>query len=218
MKVLITGGASGLGESITRELSKNKGNFVYFTYNQSVENAKKIQTEFVNTLGIHCDFNSESSIRKLTEYITSLDFDVLINNAYNGTFINKHFNKIGIIEFENEFMLNIIPTIAITQAAINNFRKKKFGRIITILSATLLQNPPIGASIYIANKGYMQELTKIWAIENAKYNISSVSVCPEMMLTNFTSQIDERIIEQMEIDGKLIDKSIVVQEILNNLE
>ena len=32
MKILITGGASGLGETVTSKLAENKDNFIYFTY------------------------------------------------------------------------------------------------------------------------------------------------------------------------------------------
>ena len=51
MNILITGGASGLGEAITKLLAKN-GNTVFFTYKNSAINAKKIEREFSNTTSI----------------------------------------------------------------------------------------------------------------------------------------------------------------------
>ena len=90
-----------------------------------------------------------------------------------------------------------MPTISITQAAIGVFRKKKFGKIITILTSALTNTPPIGSSVYIANKAYLQQLTKVWANENIKFNITSNSVSPAFMLTKLTNSTDERIVEQI---------------------
>src|ERR1700741_2078902 len=162
MIVLITGGASGLGEAITRRFAQDSNCTVYFTYNKSEANAKKIETEFSNAFSIKCDFKNEVELNTLTEKMGSLNPDVLVNNAYSGTFINAHFHKLSPDSFLAEYKENIIPTIIITQAAINCFRKKKNGKIITILTAALINTPPIGSSIYVANKAYLEELTKIW--------------------------------------------------------
>ena len=130
MKILITGGASGLGEAITRQLASKCSNVVFFSYNSSVEKANFIENEFSNAIAIQCDFTNKESVASLMVKISEFDIDVIINNAYNGTFINNHFNKIAIEEFENEFVNNILPTIQLTQSAIRHFRKKKSGQIM----------------------------------------------------------------------------------------
>jgi len=61
----------------------------------------------------------------------------------------------------------------------------------------LLNTPPIGSAVYVANKAYLEKLTKVWASENAKFNISSNSVSPSFMQTNLTAGIDERVVEQI---------------------
>jgi 3-oxoacyl-[acyl-carrier protein] reductase len=197
MIVLITGGSSGLGESITRKMATNSSCKVYFTYNRSAEKAQKITAELPNTHAIHCDFKDADSVSALKEELTRLNIDVLINNAWSGSFMKAHFHKIPQADFLTEFQENIIPAIAITQAAINVFRKKKQGKIITILTAALQNVPPTGSAIYVANKAYLQQLSKVWAAENTKYNITANTVSPTFMLTGFTNDIDERIVEQL---------------------
>ena len=49
MNILVTGGASGLGESITKKLLNNKNHTVYFTFCGSKENADKISSSFSNS-------------------------------------------------------------------------------------------------------------------------------------------------------------------------
>ena len=197
MNILVTGGASGLGESITKNLLINKNNLVYFTYFGSKENAENISSNFSNSRAIKCDFNDIDSVKSLCDIISTLNLEVLINNAYTGSFITKHFNKISIDVFSSDFIKNIIPTILITQSTISYFKKNKRGKIITILTSALVNHPPAGASSYVANKAYLQSLTKSWAVENKKFNITSNSISPALMQTKLTSDIDGRIIDQI---------------------
>ncbi len=197
MNVLITGGASGLGKAITKRFANDSSCNVFFTYNSSKNAAEKLEKELKNTVAIKCDFRNSDEVISLRDRIEHLNIDVLINNAYTGTFIKIHFHKISHAEFLQQFAENIIPTIIITQAAINSFRKKKAGKIITVLSSALITPAPIGSSVYTANKAYLKELTKSWAHENIKFNIYSNSVSPSFMQTNFTKDTDERILEQI---------------------
>jgi 3-oxoacyl-[acyl-carrier protein] reductase len=197
MNILITGGSSGLGEAITRKLANDASCRVYFTYNSSVTNAQVIETDLTNTIAIKCNFTDTAEVDALCTKITELDIDVLINNAYIGSFINTHFHKTPVEDFISGFNENIIPTITITRAAINVFRKKKSGKIITVLSAAITEMPSIGTAVYVANKAYLHELVKVWAVENAKFNITSNAISPSFMLTGFTASLDERLVEQI---------------------
>ena len=211
MNILITGGASGLGEAITKVLSKDINNIVFFTFCNSKENADKITSDFINSTSIKCDFTDSNSVNSLCNRIPELKLDVLINNAYTGKAIKKYFHKNHINDFLNDFSTNIIPTISITQSTILYFKKQKKGKIITILTSFLLNSPPIGASSYVASKSYLKSLTKSWASENKKFNITSNSVSPSFMETNFTSEVDERIIDQM-IKNHPLNKILSITE------
>jgi NAD(P)-dependent dehydrogenase (short-subunit alcohol dehydrogenase family) len=215
MNILITGGASGLGAAIVCKLAENENNMIYFTYNKSLEKAEKITLKYCNAKSLKCDFGNKEEIQRLINEINLIDLDILINNAYNGSFLKTYFHKIPSNDFSVEFMENIIPTIKITQACINIFRKKKYGKIITILTSAV-SAPPLGSSIYVANKAYLGELTKVWASENVKYNISSNSVSPTFMQTALTSSIDERIVEQMTNEHPL-KKLLTVEEVAETI-
>jgi 3-oxoacyl-[acyl-carrier protein] reductase len=217
MNILITGGASGLGEAITRILAKDTTNTIYFTYSNSELNAKEIELDFSNALSIKCDFKSASEVTALVNKIETLNIDVLINNAYAGNAIHTHFHKIPQDVFELDFVNNIIPTIQITQSVIAYFRKKKRGKLITVLTSFLANTPPLGASCYVANKSYLESLVKSWANENIKFNITSNSVSPSFMQTKLTSNVDERIIEQMKSHHPL-KKLLTVEEVAETVQ
>jgi 3-oxoacyl-[acyl-carrier protein] reductase len=212
MNVLITGGASGLGEAITRKLAQIPGSTIYFTYSRSQANAKKLESELSNSKAIKCDFRSQVDLNALKAQIESLNLSVLINNAYCGEPIKSYFHKIDPADFLTEFKDNIVPTVEITQSALSSFKKKKEGKIITILTAFLADNPPIGTAVYVANKAYLKKLTQVWATENVKFNITSNSISPSFMLTGFTSGVDSRLVEQMIADHPL-KKLLTVEEV-----
>jgi 3-oxoacyl-[acyl-carrier protein] reductase len=197
MNILITGGASGLGEAITKRLAGNVANAVWFTYYKSVANAEALAQAFPNAKGIQCDYGSSSDVARLLKKIEELEVEVLVNNAIATPIAKKHFHKMEIEAFRDGFMRNIIPIIEITQKAIVGFREKKNGKIITVLSATLVGKPPIGYSEYTATKAYMHSLAKSWANENAAFGITSNCVSPSYMATHLTSDTDERIVEDM---------------------
>lgn len=216
MNILITGGASGLGEAITRTLLSEENNTVFFTYSNSELKAKEIESAFSNANSLKCDFKKPKEVKGIVDKIEKFNIDVLINNAYTGKVIHNHFHKIDQEDFLRDFKNSIIPTIQITQAAIAYFRKKKGGKIITVLTSILENSPPIGTSCYVANKAYLKSLVKSWTSENIKHNITSNSVSPAFMQTALTSDVDDRIIEQMQSNHPL-KKLLTVEEVADTV-
>ena len=203
MNILVTGGSSGLGKSIVNLLSSNKNNKIFFTYNSNKKEDYDGQNKFLNINKYYCNFNDNTSVVEFCNEIQNFDLDVLINNAYSGPALNKIFTRTNIDEIKDSFESNILSTILITKEVLKTFKLKKSGKIINILSSYLIGPPPIGTSIYTANKAYLSQLTKIWSKELIKFNITTNSISPEFMKTNFTKDIDERIVEQIKNNNPL---------------
>ena len=163
---------------------------------------EEIEKNFSNTKGIQLDFKDNNSISNFINIIPDLNLDVLVNNAYAEAPQGTYFHKTSSEDFSRSFQYNLIPVIRLTQACILAFRKKRFGKIINVLTSSLLDLPPIGYSMYTANKAYLAQLSKCWCKENAKFNITSNCVLPEYMQTAF-AEVDERILEQMKQDHPL---------------
>lgn len=215
MNILITGGSTGLGAAIVLELSNNKSNNVYFTYSKSIEKAAQLCAANSNIKAFKCDFTDESSVNNLLSEIDSINFDVLINNAIIG-FEKQYFHKTAIEVFTNSFLYNIIPTIKITQAFLLKARKNKFGKIINLISSANINKPPIGWSEYVANKAYLLSLSNSWATENSRFNITSNAISPSFMVTNLTSDTDDRIVEQM-IESHPMKKLLTTKEVAETI-
>lgn len=194
MNILITGGASGLGEALTRKCASGGEGKIFFTYCRSSEKAAGLEKKFPNAKGLRCDFRLSSDVDALLRAMGEMDLSALINNAIPGM-VEKHFHKIPPEVFGENFKNYLLPTIRITQEAVKIFRKKKSGRIVNILTSALKGNPPLGLSEYTASKAYLASLSRSWAVENAAFGITSNSVSPGLMKTNLTAGKDERIFE-----------------------
>ena len=216
MIVLITGGASGLGKSITEKMAQQNDTLVYFTYCNSLESAKDLERGYKNVKSIFCNFNDMGSVMQLAKKISEINLDVVVNNAFSGKIEKQYFHKTDVSVFVDSFKRNIEALITLNKEIIGVFRKKKAGKIITILTSYLINKPPTGLSEYVAQKAYMLSLAKSWAVENAQFNITSNCISPSIMLTNLTSDTDERIIEEM-IGKHPLKKLLEKDEVANTV-
>lgn len=212
MNILVTGGTGGLGRAAVELLAGDKNNHVWFTYCSSEARAKEIMDNLANTSALCCDYSDSDSVNAFVENIAEMDLDVLVNNAWVGKPDTVRFNKLATDDFSSAFQDNIIPTVAITQRVLERMRKKKSGRIITVLTSGIMGVPPLGYSLYASTKAYLAQLVKSWSVEYAKLGITSNAVSPDFMQTDFTADTDGRVIEQI-IAAHPLKRLLVPEEV-----
>lgn len=214
-RVVITGGSAGIGKEINLFLLE-KGFHVLFTYHNSSAAAKEIEDQFPNAKAFEIDFSKSEELAAFCTEIKSFNPEILINNFYNGTFIDTYFHKTEARKFLHDFQTNIVPTLLLTQECLQIFRKKKFGRIINILSSSL-SSPAIGTSVYNANKAYLLQMNRSWALENVKFGITANSISPAFIPTDFHKNMDERVQENIVAGYPLKEKlqSADIAELIN---
>lgn len=216
MNILVTGGSKGLGAAIVSKLAENPANHTFFTYNNSEIQAIELEGRTSNTTKVYCDFRNDASLASLSEKLAEWDVDVLINNAA----INQpknHFHKLNTDGLVDNFRINVAGTVTITQAAIKLFRKKKSGRIITILSSAIMGKPPVGWAEYVAGKNYLLSLSRSWVAENNRFNIVSNCVSPSFMQTDFNQNVDQRLVDDI-ITAHPLGKLLTVEEVADTVD
>lgn len=219
MRILITGGTSGLGKATVELLAKSPEHHVAFTYLDTEEFravTKSLTKIYPNVEGVALNFCDKDSVRRLCDQMVEINPDVLINSTYVGAPQTTYFHKIPIDDFLKGFSNNLVPTIMITQAALSVFKKKRFGKIINVITEAVIGLPPMGYSIYAANKAYLMELSNVWNKEYTRYNITSNCILPAYMQTNF-AKVDPRIEEQMVMQHPL-KKLLRVEEVAQIVE
>ena len=137
------------------------------------------------------DFTDEIQFNNFIEYLNTVQIDILVNNYHTG-FHPVHSHKVDESTMLNGFIKNVIPTISITNLLLIKFKKAKTGKIITVLSNSLLSNNSAGKTLYLAEKNYLFSFVKGWDLENQKYGIKSLAVFPKSISTNINRDLDPK--------------------------
>lgn len=169
-KVLITGGATGIGKAAAL-LFKEKGYDVYITYNKTVPDFDGINV-------VKCNLSSLSDIDNLFNKVK--DIDVLVNNA--GVSLIKMINDITAEDYESVMNVNARAVYFCSKLAAMQMIKKHSGAIINISSMW----GEVGAScetLYSMSKAGVIGLTKALAKELAPSGITVNCVSPGIIDT-----------------------------------
>ncbi len=196
MNIIITGGSSGLGKALVEVCAASGEDQVMFTYCRHEDEAQALAGRFANVRAVQVDFSDEASVKSFAEMIAAEPVDVLVNNAYAGSPQGVHFHKTDPDDYAKAFETNVMPVIRITQACVAGMRKRKFGKIINIITSYVMDVPPSGFSVYTATKAYIRQMSKSWSKELGRFNITSNCILPDYMQTSF-GQVEEFQLDQM---------------------
>lgn len=196
---LVTGGTSGIGKEIVKELL-SKGCKVITCYHNNEEVAKETEKEFddKNLLIIKCDVSSEEQVINMFNTINTTfgKIDYLVNNA--GTFIDNLIKDFNIDDFKKILNINLLGKVICTKHAYNNMNDN--GSIVNI-SSHLGVIPCTESPAYCAAASAIINFTKSTALEYADKKIRANSICPAFTPT----PLSLRGWKQEEIDQKLKD-------------
>ncbi|MCH2524748.1 MAG: 3-oxoacyl-[acyl-carrier-protein] reductase [Dehalococcoidia bacterium] len=193
--VLVTGGSRGIGRSTCLKFAK-MGMNVVVNYKSNNEAAMNVVNEIANLgskgLAIMADVanpeNVESMFKEISE--TFGDIDILVNNA---GIINDGL----LMRMSNEAWNEVITTnlggaFYCTKAAIRSMLRKRWGRIINVVSVIGIEGN-IGQANYAASKGGLIAFSKSIAKEVASRNITVNAVAPGYISTDIVEGISEEV-------------------------
>lgn len=189
-KVLITGGATGIGKA-TALLFKQKGYDVFITYNQS-------EPDFDGITKIKCNLENENEIIELFNQIKSID--VLVNNA--GISLIKQINDTTAEEYDKIMRINARSYFLCSRKAVKLMLKSHSGAIVNVSSMW----GQLGASCEIAysmSKAAIIGLSRSLAQELAPSGITVNCVCPGIIDTRMNSMFEKSELEEEVPIGRL---------------
>ena len=181
---VVTGGGSGIGEAISKVLSKQGATVAVLDLSQ--ENAKKVAEEIKREGGsafeVVCDISSMQSVKSAFETIAKRSsVEILINNA--GIAHVGNIDTTGAEDFERVLSVNVRGVYHCTKVAIGQM-KVKGGAIINISSVAA----HVGVAerfAYSMSKGAVHAMTLSVAKDYLAYNIRCNSISPGRVHTPF---------------------------------
>lgn len=184
--ILITAGAQGIGESITKHFIDSGAN-VAIHYYSSAKTANQLMAEAISkgqkAVAINGDLTNEADANSLVEKtIEALGgLDILINNA--GSLVaRKELNEID-TEFWNKVMdINLTSMMFVTRAAAPHLAKNEHSSIINLASLAGRKGGHAGSLAYSTSKGAILTLTRALSAELGSQGIRVNAVAPGLIL------------------------------------
>lgn len=181
--IIVTGGAKGIGEAITRQIVTEGA--VPVIIGRSKETGEKLAQELQEkgheTFAIHAELTPPENCRKaVTATLEKYGrIDGLINNAgVNDGVGLEHGNP---TEFLASVGRNLYHYYYMAHFALDALKKAK-GAIVNISSKTAVTGQG-NTSGYAASKGAQLALTREWAVELLKYGIRVNAILPAEVMT-----------------------------------
>ena len=191
---LITGGGSGIGAALTKNLIA-KGEVVV-TLGLDLPNWKH-----ENLISYQADLTDTEQTNEAAQLISSSHkINNIVHNA--GMILPNLLPKVKTDDILTLSHLHLAAPIALTQAILPNMINDKNGRIVFISSRASMGMPT--RSAYAATKAGIHGLAKTWALELAENNITVNVIAPGPVLTqNFWDLVPKDSELQQEISDNI---------------
>lgn len=184
MKVLVTGGARGLGLAISLYYLK-MGHSVVVNYNNSDEMALKLKSEYGDRVSIiKADVSNEDDVKRMFDALGKLD--VVVNNA--GIAKDSDPMEKSAEEFLEVIKVNLLGTFLVSKYAVNHVDK---GCIVNISSTNALDTYYPESMDYDASKAGVISLTHNFSLYLKDRDIRVNVVCPDWIDTDMNLGMDE---------------------------
>jgi 3-oxoacyl-[acyl-carrier protein] reductase len=202
-KVIITGGARGIGRNLVEQLINEEASVGIFDIDQ--ERLNELKETYPNVLCLKCDLTDpsqvEASIDKFCEQFGKID--ILINNAgilYSAPLVS--FGENGLQKHDFKMWDKVISTdlssvFYMTVHAVEKMvLKRTKGVIVNVSSVSASGNA--GQSAYSAAKAGVNALTATWAKELGPMGIRVIGVAPGYTATESTQEVmNEKVLNEI---------------------
>ena len=204
---VVTGGGSGIGRA-TALLFAESG-YAVAIWDMSEQAGHDTQQAITAAGGVavfqRVDVSQASSTVEAAAAVRAQfgRVDVLINNAgivRDAQLVKVRDGKVVAQMSEEQFdavvNVNLKGVFNCTQSVVPTMIEQRYGRIVSTSSVVGLYGN-FGQTNYVAAKAGVIGMTKVWARELGKYNITANAVAPGFIATEMVKSIPEKVMQHM---------------------
>jgi NAD(P)-dependent dehydrogenase (short-subunit alcohol dehydrogenase family) len=183
--VLVTGGASGIGESIVEAFARQHSRVAFLDIDDTaaIELVERIAAaDLPQPLFLHCDLTDIAALRLAIHTVENRlgTIDVLVNNAANDA--RHSLEDVTPESFDSGIAVNLRHQLFAIQAVAEGMKRAGRGSIINMSSISWVI-PSTGLPIYIMAKAAIVGMTRTLAHELGAHNIRVNAILPGAILT-----------------------------------
>ncbi len=210
MRVLVTGGASGLGEALVNRYAARGDQVLSADLRASSDSV--VSTSSTNRVVTRqLDVTSEDDWEAAREWVAAEwgGLDILVNNA--GVAGGGRIELCSLDDWRWIFDVNLFGVVRGTRAFTPMLKEQGSGWIVNTASLAGLVHPP-GMGSYNAVKAAVVAFSETTAHELAPYGVGCSAVCPSYFRTNLMDSLrggDEDLALQMK---KLVNESPITAD------
>jgi 3-oxoacyl-[acyl-carrier protein] reductase len=199
-KVIVTGGANGIGKAVVKKLIDEHALVGVFDIDN--EHLNQLSDQYPNIFCKLCDVTKNNEVElAVNEFFEAYKgIDILINNAGMTRDAPLVSLSGGIrmynIEIWNSVIASNLSSVFYMGRSVAEkmVQRRTQGLIINVSSVSAHGNA--GQSAYSAAKAGVNALTKVWAKELNPLGIRVAGIAPGFTKTNIVEQMDEHIVDE----------------------
>lgn len=197
--LLVTGASSESGVAVVKKIySDYKKIYLQFrSMNSSLASLiDELVKKGIDVTALQADLSDDNDIDALIKEIndTGVMPDSIIHMP-SPKLKQVHFKKELIEDFDLGYKVCVHSAVRILQAFLPSMVKKKYGRIVFVLSDVTLNKPAKFEASYVTVKYALLGLMKSLSVEYIEKGITVNAVSPDMMETKLLSELPERMLE-----------------------
>ncbi|PWA11179.1 hypothetical protein DCC39_09400 [Pueribacillus theae] len=189
---IVTGAGRGIGKSIALGMAEAGSNIVLCSRTESEleQVAEEINGRGADVFAVPCDVTKREDIQRVVDLTVERfeRIDTLINNA--GMTIKMPAVDFTLEDWNKVLSINLTGAFLFAQAVGKQMIKQKQGKIINI-SSIAAETALTGSVAYCASKGGVDMVTKVLAVEWAKYGINVNGIAPAYIETPLVEAVKE---------------------------
>ena len=192
---LVTGGARGLGEAISRVLAREGAKVVVTDLDQSqCQNVCSSLDNAQQHLSCALDVSKKESVMKTLESVQdkySQPPDIVVNSA--GITMDKYLLRMSEEAFDKVIDVNLKGTFLVNQIMANAMKQAEIKGSIVNISSVVGKTGNVGQANYTASKAGVIAFTQSAAKELGKFGIRVNCICPGFIKTAMTDAVPEHV-------------------------
>jgi 3-oxoacyl-[acyl-carrier protein] reductase len=196
-KVVVTGGAQGIGFAITKNFLEAGAHVSLWDYNEETLNVAKSELSAFNdqVSTFKADVTNPESCAEAARGTGTID--VLINNA--GITRDKSFGKMTHDDFKAVIDTNLTGLFNVTKSFLDQklFNETSPNKRIINMSSVVALYGNFGQTNYVAAKAGVIGLTKTWARELGRKGFTSNAIAPGFIATKMTEAMPPEVLKSI---------------------